>query len=139
MVHLNDVHTANAALVQSRALVAVFFGGTSGIGHNTIRALSTAAANAGKGFRAYIVGRKEEVAESVISEARGIFPKGQFKFVKADDLSLIRSVDKVCADIVQLEEENGQDSRIDYLMMTQGGSIFLPRKGMSNALDSVRF
>ena len=101
MVKLSVVNASNTALVQRQPLVAVFFGGTSGIGHYTLRALAAAEANGGRGFRAYIVGRKEEVAESVISEARGIFPKGQFKFVKAGDLSLIRSVYKVCADIVQ--------------------------------------
>jgi hypothetical protein len=137
MVKLNVVHTSNTALVQSQPLVAVFFGGTSGIGHYTLRALATAEANGGKGFRAYIVGRKAKAAEDIISECRGIYPQGQFKFVKADDLSLIQDVDRVCADIIQLEEKEGQDPRIDYLMMSQGGSIFLPRKGMFKVSDVV--
>lgn len=63
MVKLNEVRALNTALVQSQPLVAVFFGGTSGIGHYTLRALATASAAGGKGFRAYIVGRKAKAAE----------------------------------------------------------------------------
>jgi hypothetical protein len=139
MVKLDVVRTENTTLVQSQPLVAVFFGGTSGIGHYTLRALATAEANGGKGFRAYIVGRKAAAAEDIISECRGICPQGQFKFVKADDLSLIRDVDRICADIIQLEEKEGQDARIDYLMMSQGGSIFLPRKGMFKVSTVIAF
>lgn len=132
MVELNVVRTSNTAIAQSQPLVAVFFGGTSGIGHYSLRALATAvaAANGGKGLRAYIVGRKATAAEDIISECLSICSQGQFKFVKVDDLSLIQDVDRVCAEVIQLEEKEGQDPRIDYLMMSQGGSIFLPRKGM---------
>ena len=139
MVKLDVVRAENTTLVQSQPLIAVFFGGTSGIGHYSLRALATAEANGGKGFRAYIVGRKASAAEDIISECRGICPQGQFKFVKADDLSLIRDVDRVCADIIQLEEKEGQDGRIDYLMISQGGSIFLPRKGKFKMSRMIAF
>lgn len=129
MVKLDVVRTSNTALVRSQPLVAVFFGGTGGIGHYTLRALATAVAGGGKGLRAYVVGRKVKAAEDIISECRGICPQGQFEFVRANDLSLIQDVDRICADIIQLEEKEGQHPRIDYLMMSQGGSIFLPRKG----------
>ncbi|KAF2094852.1 hypothetical protein NA57DRAFT_68393 [Rhizodiscina lignyota] len=135
MVKLNEVHSLNTAVVQSRPLVAVFFS-TGGIASYTLRALATAsAANGGKGFRAYMVGRKAKPAEDIISECSAIYPQGQFKFVKADDLSLIRTVDRVCAEIIQLEKKEGQDARIDYLMMAQGGSIFLPRKDTAEGID----
>jgi hypothetical protein len=131
MVKLDVVRSANTALVQSQPLVAVFFGGTGGIGSYTLRALATAEAqNGGKGVRAYVVGRKAESAERILSECRDICPQGQFKFVQAGDLSLIQGVDQVCAEILELEEKEGQDARIDYLMLSQGGSIFLPRKGI---------
>jgi NAD(P)-dependent dehydrogenase (short-subunit alcohol dehydrogenase family) len=130
MVKLDVVRASNTALVRSQPLVAVFFGGTSGIGSYTIRALARATANGGKGFRAYIVGRNAKAAEEIIAECSGICPQGEFKFVEANDISLIQDVDRVCADIIQLEEKEGQDPRIDYLMLSQGGSIFLPRKGM---------
>ena len=129
MVKLDDIHALDKTLVQGQPLVAVFFGGTSGIGSYTIRSLATACADGGKGLRAYIVGRKVKAAEEIISECRGIYPDGQFKFVKAEDLSLIQEVDRVCAELIQLEEKEAQDPRIDYLMLSTGGSIFLPRKG----------
>ncbi|QKX53122.1 uncharacterized protein TRUGW13939_00196 [Talaromyces rugulosus] len=136
MVKLDVVRSANSALVQSQPLVAVFFGGTGGIGSYTLRALATAEAqNGGKGVRAYVVGRKAESAERILSECRDICPEGQFKFVQAGDLSLIQVVDQVCAEILELEEKEGQDARIDYLMLSQGGSIFLPRKETKEGID----
>jgi NAD(P)-dependent dehydrogenase (short-subunit alcohol dehydrogenase family) len=138
MVNLDVVHASNAALVQSQHLVAVFFGGTSGIGHNTIKALAKATADGGKGFRAYIVGRNTKAAEDIIAECRGIYPQGEFKFVKADDLSLIHDVDRTCAEITQLEEKE-KVPRIDYLMLTQGNVPYAPRKGMFKLLDLLPF
>jgi hypothetical protein len=66
MVDLKVARQSNFDLVRNRHLVAVFFGGTSGIGHYTLRALSRASENGGKGFRAYIVGRKAKAAESIV-------------------------------------------------------------------------
>lgn len=130
MVRLDTVERSNVALVASQPLTAVFFGGTGGVGHYTLRALASAEFNGGKGLRAYIVGRNAPAAEEIIAECRGIYPRGQFKFIKTEDLSLIHEVDRVCAKIIQIEENEGQDARIDYLMLSQGGSIFLPRKGV---------
>jgi hypothetical protein len=131
MVELKEVHNANAALVQTQPLVAVFFGGTSGIGNPSLRALTVAEAqHGGKGLRLYIVARNATVAGNIIAECRGLYPQGQFKFVKIDDLSLLRNVDKACTEVIQHEEKE-QNPRIDYLMMSQGGSIFGPRIGMS--------
>jgi len=139
MVNLNVIHDANNALVQGRPLVAVFFGGTSGIGHYTLRALAAAEANGGKGFRAYVVGRKVAAAEKIIAECRTIWSESQITFVQAEDISLIQDVDRVCKHIIELEEKESQDPRIDYLMMSQGGSIFLPRKGTFRQSTSYKF
>lgn len=138
MVALDEIRRSAAAVVQSKPLVAVFFGGTSGIGHYTLRALARATANnGGKGFRAYIVGRKAQAAEEIISECEGICSQGEYRFVKANDISLIEDVDRVCAEIAAQEEKEGEGGRIDFLMLTQGGSIFLPRTGefCQRALD----
>ena len=108
MVQLDDVHALNTALVQSRPFVAVFFGGTSGIGHYTLRSLTIATANSGKGLRAYIVGRKAEAAKDIIAECRGIYPDGQYKFLQTEDLPLMENVDRVCSEIVEMEEKEGQ-------------------------------
>ena len=139
MVKLDVVRASLPAVVQSQPLVAVFFGGTGGIGHNTLRALATAERNGGKGFRAYVVGRNAKAAEEFISECRHIYSQGQFKYIKANDLSLIQDVDRICADIIQLEEKESQNPRIDYLMMGQGGSIFLPRKGNIEGQTCLHF
>lgn len=131
MVELTEVHKENATIVQSQPLVAVFFGGTSGIGHQSLRALAVAEAeHGGKGLRAYIVGRNATAAGEIIAECRELYPQGQYHFLKIEDLSLIKNVDQVCAEIIQLEQKESSDPRIDYLMLSQGGSIFLPRTGM---------
>jgi NAD(P)-dependent dehydrogenase (short-subunit alcohol dehydrogenase family) len=137
MVKVSALRTSNTTLVQSQSLVTVFVGGTSGIGHYTLRAFATAAATGNKPFRAYIVGRNAKGTEDNIAECRGICPHGEFKFVKAEDLSLIQDVDRVCAEIIRLEGQESKDVKIDYLMMCQGGSIFLPRIGTFKYSDVV--
>lgn len=132
MVELQVVRSCNSTLVNSQPLVAVFVGGTSGIGALTIRALAATHANHGKGLRAYIVGRKEKAARRIISECQSTCPGGQFKFVQATDLALIQDVDRVSAEIIRLEEiENGDagSARIDLMVMTQGVVSLGPRKG----------
>ncbi|EED18859.1 conserved hypothetical protein [Talaromyces stipitatus ATCC 10500] len=136
MVELKDVYEENVTLVQSRPLVAAFFGGTSGIGHQTLRALAGAEAeHNGKGLRAYIVGRNAIAADEILAECRSLYPQGQYTFFKIDDLSLIRNVDRVCAEIFEAERKHGQNARIDYLMLSQGGSIFLPRTETKEGID----
>lgn len=132
MVELKTVLQDNATLVQ-RPLVAVFFGGTSGIGHYTIRALAKQyALHNGKGFRAYIAGRNAGAADTIIRECKCIFPDAEITFIEATDLSLIREVDKTCAEISQLEAKYGDDARIDYLMVSYAGAPYLPREGTSH-------
>jgi NAD(P)-dependent dehydrogenase (short-subunit alcohol dehydrogenase family) len=135
MVKLDVVQASTTTLVQSQPLVAVFFGGTSGIGHYTLRALAAAEASNGKsrGFRTYIVGRNASAAAAVTAECRSIYPAGKYVFVQASDLSLLKDVDRVCKEIIELEgtegERAGMGPRIDYLMLSQGGAVFLPRIG----------
>jgi hypothetical protein len=131
MVSDSIIRAEAAQVVASQSLVAVFSAGT-GIGAYTLRALATnCAAKGGKSLRAYIIGRKPERAKALISDLRGIFPAGDYHFVKTDDLSLIKDVDRACAEIIKLEEKHGKDARIDYLMLSHGGAVFLPRKGRS--------
>ncbi|OJK05076.1 hypothetical protein ASPACDRAFT_56477 [Aspergillus aculeatus ATCC 16872] len=143
MVNLDVIHASNTTLVRSQPLVAVFFGGTSGIGHYTLRALATAESqHRGKGLRAYLVGRKAPAAETIIAECRTLYPEGEYIFVQAHDLSLLRDVDRVCAEILSLAREQGQQSaapnpRIDYLMLSHGGAPFQPRKDTAEGLDTT--
>ena len=134
MVQIDVVRASIASLVKSRPLVAVFVGGTSGIGEFTIQALATTHGTDGKGLRVYIVGRNTSAAEKTIAECRGICPGGEFVFVKANDLSLLGDVDRVCSEIIELEEKNKADSevpKIDILVMSQHyfPLLFEPRHG----------
>ncbi|KAL9622233.1 MAG: hypothetical protein Q9160_003416 [Pyrenula sp. 1 TL-2023] len=140
MVQLHVVRAANAALVKSQPIVAVFVGGTSGIGEYTLRALAGVHSDSGKGLRLYIVGRKAAAAETIISDCQRICPAGQFKFMQADDLALLKDVDLVCEKIVQSEEAESQADqkpRIDLLVMSQACSIFGQRKETKEGLDTL--
>ena len=132
MVHLDVVRAANSALVKSQPLVAVFVGGTSGIGEQTIYALAATHAEKGKGLRLYIVGRNAAAAQKIISECTRLCPGGSFRFVQAKDLALLEDVDRICAEIIRIEEDenaNGGTARVDLLVMSQALVNFQPRTG----------
>ena len=134
MVRLNVVRSSNAAVVKSQPLVAVFTGATSGIGQFTVNALAATHAKDGKGLRVYIVGRKKASAEKTILECQKVCPAGQFRFVQAGDLALLKDVDRICTEIMQMEREEakstGQTARVDFLCMTQAYLAFEKRNGM---------
>ena len=181
MVKLDAVRVANAAFVRSlsqsqaqsqsrsssrsqshaRTYVAVFVGGTSGIGEYTVRALvATFARNTPSRFdgnqprlRIYIVGRNEKAAERTIADCTSICPAAQFRFVKGQDLSLLRDVDRVCGEIGRMEreevsKENGRgrgggdggnedekvEAKIDLLFMSQAILNFGGREGTSMSI-----
>lgn len=115
----------------SKPLVAVFIGGTQGIGHFTLSVLSKVCATNKVSLTAYVVGRSAEKAEGVLSECSRNHPEGQFTFVQAKDLTSIIDVDKVSNEILNLERSKGGDARIDLLVLTQGQVLFGGRKGMS--------
>jgi NAD(P)-dependent dehydrogenase (short-subunit alcohol dehydrogenase family) len=127
MVNLSDVRKSNSALETSSSLVAVFAGGTSGIGEATIKAL---AANA-KDPKVYIIGRNEARASRIIEECVQSCPGGSFKFIKAD-LSLLGNVDMMCEEIKRREETG----RLDLLFMSQGYITLEGRKGEGSFLFS---
>ena len=139
MVQIDAVRSSNSLLVKSHPLVAVFVGGTSGIGEYTVKALATHAKQ-GQGLRLYIVGRNADAAEKTISDCTRLFPEGDFRSVKAGDLALLRDVDLVCAEIMRMEEESftGGPARVDLLVLTQAYFSFDARKGMEHRyLSSV--
>lgn len=123
MVAFSLVKSSNAALVASQPLVAVFFGGTAGIGSHTFRSLVGIHGKEGRGLRAYVVGRNTKAAEEIFEECREVCPSGEFRFIRAPDLALMKDVDIVCAEIRKIEEEEakktGDTPRIDILIMTQ--------------------
>lgn len=142
MVRLSDVKAANADFVASLSepLVGVFVGGTSGICEYALRSLVSNAASVGKSksrnidLRIYIVGRNAKAADVTIADCRKLCPQANFTFVRAKDLALLKDVDRVCEEIIKLETAaNGPHSkpRVDVLVMSQAGSIFVTRKGSS--------
>lgn len=139
MIKLSQVKEQNATLVQQRPLVAVFFGGTNGIGQYALLALAKATSeNEGNGFRAYVIGRNAESAQKIIETCKESCPDSSVTFIQVADLSLLKQVDEACAVIQQAEEKHGDDeARIDFLMLTQGGAIFQPRNGTSELPSAV--
>lgn len=143
MVAFSIVQSSNASLVATQPLVAVFVGGTSGIGMHTIRVLAATCGKEGKlALRAYIIGRNAKAAEEIISDCRKVCPTGQFHFIPANDLALMKDVDIVCADLILNEEKEAKATggipRIDILVMTQ--AIFKPwdpRNGSPNLPSSI--
>jgi sirohydrochlorin ferrochelatase len=129
MVSANVIRDEGAQIVQRQPLVVVSTTGT-GIGAYALLAMArTCANNGGKGLRAYIIGRKPERVNALISDLQDIYPAGEYHFVKVGDMGLIKEVDTVCAEVTKLEEKHGQDARIDYLLLVHGGAILQPRKG----------
>jgi NAD(P)-dependent dehydrogenase (short-subunit alcohol dehydrogenase family) len=91
-------------------LVAVFVGGTSGIGEYTARKFAQYA----KAPRLYIVGRSQEAADRIMRDMKAMNSKGQYVFLKADT-SLIKNVDEVC------EEIRRREAHINILCLSTGG------------------
>lgn len=144
MFKLNLIYASNAKFVQNHPLVAVCVAGAGGIGEYIVRALATAYGQHNpddnppqnqnqRRLRIYIVGRNARAASDLISECKQLYTNGEFIFVQADDLTLLRNVDAVCKEIIRLEEEKAarglSEARIDLLYMTQGRVMLGPRRG----------
>ncbi|KEF52727.1 uncharacterized protein A1O9_11144 [Exophiala aquamarina CBS 119918] len=123
MVKLTIARSANSSVVQSQPLVAVFSGGTNGIGLTTLKALAASHSTTGKGLRVYIIGRNQKATEKIIADCLSLCPQGDFRFVRTSDLALLKEVDRVCEEITKAERAcaaNGDKPRVDMLFMSQG-------------------
>ncbi|KAI9828097.1 MAG: hypothetical protein M1832_003624 [Thelocarpon impressellum] len=111
MVSLTEVQSSNSRIDSALppGLVAVFVGGTRGIGEYTLRQFAKHARQA----RVYFVGRSQENGDRVAAECKALNPEGEYIFVKADT-SLIRNVDDVCRDLKTKEKA------INLLFLTTG-------------------
>ncbi|KAE9373573.1 hypothetical protein N431DRAFT_337228 [Stipitochalara longipes BDJ] len=140
MVSLEIIKSCNAALIESQPLVAVVTGGTSGIGEHTIRTLATTHGKGGKGLRIYIVGRNDAAAKAIIGDCLKICPAGDFRFMQAGDLSLLKDVDHVSAEIIKAEEAatgKGEKPKIDFLVMCHAFLAFEARQETKEGLDAL--
>ncbi|KAK4941277.1 hypothetical protein LTR10_018813 [Elasticomyces elasticus] len=146
-VSLSTVQASNAAFLESvtEPIVGVFVGGNSGVSEYALRALvsTTASVSKKKGhapdLRLYIVGRNAKAADAIISDCRKLVPSAKLTFVKAEDLSLIKDVDRVCNEIVSMEKAESPNTtpRIDLLYMSQGGIITGVRHDTTEGLDQL--
>ncbi|KAF2254943.1 hypothetical protein BU26DRAFT_514775 [Trematosphaeria pertusa] len=125
MVSLTEARTHNFNLKNlAPGLVAVFVGGTSGIGLYTAREFvrNTNAPHV------YLIGRNQTEATRIIEELNAINPSSQVDFIKKD-VSLLRNVDEACKEITEKEK------KVNLLFMTVGYFTFKGRDETSEGLD----
>ncbi|RAL08494.1 NAD(P)-binding protein [Aspergillus homomorphus CBS 101889] len=110
MPSLSEVRQSNATLATSRPeLIAVFVGGTSGIGEATAKQLAQSVQKP----TIHVVGRSEASGSRILEELRAANPDGKFHFIQAD-VSLLRNVDTACEQIKEKEKS------IDLLFLSTG-------------------
>ncbi|KAI0453593.1 putative short-chain dehydrogenases/reductase [Xylaria acuta] len=115
MVALSDIIASNECIPSALppGLVAVFVGGTSGVGEYTLKA----SARYARAPKVIVVGRSQEAADRILDECRRLNPDGHFEFIRAD-VSLLKNVDDVCR---QIKEKL---SVINVLFESQGSMAF---------------
>jgi NAD(P)-dependent dehydrogenase (short-subunit alcohol dehydrogenase family) len=125
MVAIQAVRSHNTALKDlGPGLVAVFVGGTSGIGLSTAREFVRNTISP----RLYLVGRNQDEATRITQEFDQLNPSSKTTFIKAD-ASLLRTVDKACAEI------QAQEPKINLLFMTCGYMTLKGRNETTEGLD----
>lgn len=130
MVSFKDIQASNSLINDETApRVAVFVGGTSGIGNLTIRALVATGAS----MRIYLVGRKssEERMNDFIQELRVINPKAEVLWTEGE-VSLLKDTKRVCEII------KNRESRVDLLFLTTGYAPFSTRKETAEGIEISR-
>ncbi|KAF2790544.1 hypothetical protein K505DRAFT_250937 [Melanomma pulvis-pyrius CBS 109.77] len=107
MVSQTTISASNARLPTT--LVAVFVGGTSGIGEYTLKSLARHCTHP----RAYFIGRSSTSATRILAELQTINPKGTYTFLQSD-VGELKNVDAVCAQI------RAQEPAVNLLVLSQG-------------------
>lgn len=111
MVSYDIVKASNAKISTAlpAGLVAVFVGGTNGIGEYTLKQFARHTVEP----RVYFIGRSVEAGDRIAKECKELNPKGTFTFIKRDT-SLVRNVDELC------EELKSKEKAINLLFLTTG-------------------
>lgn len=123
MVNISLIRQSNNQIDESSVpRVAVFVGGTSGIGKITLADI----AGLGIGFKAYVIGRKEseQSFKPFLEELHQAKPNANVIWVEGQ-VSLLSEVKRVCDHIKTLE------SKVDLLFMTTGYAPFGGRKSIT--------
>lgn len=115
MVALSTVTASNERIASTfpPGLVAVFVGGTSGVGEYTVKTFAKYTVKP----KVYIIGRSQEAADRIVNECKELNPGGAFEFIKAD-ISLLKNVDDVCRQI------SSKETKINILFESQGSMGF---------------
>ena len=128
MVSFRDIQASNALISDANApRVAVFVGGTSGIGKFTLRALVEKRTS----VRVYLVGRKSarESSDVFIQEMKAINPKAEIVWVEGE-VALLSETKRVC-EIIKSKEKT-----IDLIFITLGYAPFTARKDTVEGFDA---
>lgn len=127
MVSYKEIQASNALINDATApRVAVFAGGTSGIGKLTLKALVATGAS----MRIYLVGRKssEERMHAFIQELHALNPKAEVIWTEGE-ISLLAETKRICETI------KSKESRVDLLFLTAGYAPFGARKETSEGIE----
>jgi NAD(P)-dependent dehydrogenase (short-subunit alcohol dehydrogenase family) len=127
MVSYKEIKASNALINDSTVpRVAVFVGGTSGIGQLTVRALVTTGAS----MRIYLVGRKcsEERTKAFIKELHVVNAKAEVIWTEGE-VALLAETKRVCKVI------KSKESHIDLLFLTTGYAPFGDRSETAEGIE----
>ena len=127
MVSYEEIQASNALINDATApRVAVFIGGTSGIGKLTVKALVATGAS----LRIYLVGRKssETRTQSFIQELHSINPKAEVIWTEGE-VALLAETKRVC------EVIKSKESHVDLLFLTAGYAPFGARTETSEGIE----
>ncbi|OIW32954.1 NAD(P)-binding protein [Coniochaeta ligniaria NRRL 30616] len=111
MVAFTAIQESNSRVKSTfpSGLVAVFVGGTAGIGAFALKEFAHRAAKP----RIYFIGRSQEAADKLLIELKSLNPGGEYIFRKCDT-SLMRNIDDLCREI------KSKETAINVLFMSQG-------------------
>ena len=127
MVPYKSIQASNALISKMKQpIIAVFVGGTSGIGKATIEALVATGASA----RIHLIGRKssEERMLAFKKNLQSINPRAELVWSEAE-IALLADASRVCRDITNKE------SHVDLLFMSTGYAPFGGRKETTEGLE----
>ncbi|KAI9154684.1 NmrA-like family domain-containing oxidoreductase notO [Paramyrothecium foliicola] len=127
MVSQLEIEQSNSLINDTNSpCVAVFVGGTSGIGKLIIQAL----VSRGTSLKVYLIGRKSsrERTQVFIEELNAINPKAQIIWTEGE-VSLLAETKRICSII------NARESSVDLLFLSTGYTPFGPRNETSEGLD----
>ncbi|CAG7555997.1 unnamed protein product [Fusarium equiseti] len=128
MVSFRDIQASNALISDATApRVAVFVGGTAGIGKFTLKAL----VEKGTSVKIYLVGRKsaKESSDVFIQEMKAINPKAEIIWVEGE-VALLSETKKVC-EVIKSKEKT-----VDLIFLTLGYAPFTARKDTAEGFDA---